>query len=77
MNSKVGNSLAIVFGYVCSVWRAILPGHLGSLIYRSLRGGGSPQEVSAFCMAELDEERSSLPPLPLGRVNIVLCTSVH
>ena len=36
MNSKVGNSLAIVSGIVCSAWRAILPGYLGSLIYRSL-----------------------------------------
>ena len=37
MNSKIGNSLAIVSGIVCSVWRAILPSYLGSLIYRSLR----------------------------------------
>ena len=41
MNSKVGNFLAIVVAIVCSVWRAILPGCLGALIYRSLwRGGG-------------------------------------
>ena len=77
MNSKVGNSLAIVVAIVCSAWRAILPSYLGSLIYRSLRGGGLPQGVSAFCVAELDKEHSPLPPLPLGWVNIVLCTSVH
>ena len=43
MNSKVGNSLAIVFGCMCSAWRAILPGYLGSCIYRSLRGGVCPK----------------------------------
>ena len=36
MNSKIGNSLAIVVTICCSAWRAILPGCLGALIYRSL-----------------------------------------
>ena len=39
MNSKMGNFFAIVVGICCSAWRAILPSYLGSLIYRSLRGG--------------------------------------
>ena len=52
MNSKWGNSLAIVACNVCSAWRAILSGYLGSYIQEP-EGGGSSQGVSAFCVDEL------------------------
>ena len=47
------------------------------LLYTGTREGGSSQGVSAFCVAELAELVTSLLSLPLGQVNIVLCTSVH
>ena len=76
MNSKWGNSLAIVACNVRSAWRAILSGYLGSYIQEP-EGGGSSQGVSAFCVDELDKLVTHHPPCPPGRVNIVLCTSVH
>ena len=76
MNSKWGNSLAIVARNVRSAWRAILSGYLGSYIQEP-EGGGSSQGVSAFCVDKLDELVTHRPPCPPGRVNIVLCTSVH
>ena len=76
MNSKWGNSLAIVARNVRSAWRAILSGYLGSYIQEP-EGGGSSRGVSAFCVDELDELVTHRPPRPPGRVNIVPCTSVH
>ena len=76
MNSKWGNSLAIVARNVRSVWRAILSGYLGSYIQEP-EGGGSSRGVSAFCVDKLDELVTHRPPRPPGRVNIVPCTSVH
>ena len=76
MNSKWGNSLAIVACNVRSAWRAILSGYLGSYIQEP-EGGGSSQGVSAFCVDKLDKLVTHHPPCPPGRVNIVLCTSVH
>ena len=76
MNSKWGNSLAIVARNVRSAWRAILSSYLGSYIQEP-EGGGSSQGVSAFCVDKLDELVTHRPPCPPGRVNIVLCTSVH
>ena len=76
MNSKWGNSLAIVARNVRSAWRAILSGYLGSYIQEP-EGGGSSRGVSAFCVDKLDELVTHRPPCPPGRVNIVLCTSVH
>ena len=76
MNSKWGNSLAIVARNVRSAWRAILSGYLGSYIQEP-EGGGSSRGVSAFCVDKLDELVTHRPPRPPGRVNIVPCTSVH
>ena len=76
MNSKWGNSLAIVTRNVRSAWRAILSSYLGSYIQEP-EGGGSSRGVSAFCVDELDELVTHRPPCPPGRVNIVPCTSVH
>ena len=76
MNSKWGNSLAIVARNVRSAWRAILSGYLGSYIQEP-EGGGSSRGVSAFCVDELDELVTHRPPRPPGWVNIVPCTSVH
>ena len=76
MNSKWGNSLAIVARNVRSAWRAILSGYLGSYIQEP-EGGGFSREVSAFCVDKLDELVTHRPPRPPGRVNIVPCTSVH
>ena len=76
MNSKWGNSLAIITRNVCSAWRAILSGYLGSYIQEP-EGGGSSRGVSAFCVDKLDELVTHRPPRPPGRVNIVPCTSVH
>ena len=76
MNSKWGNSLAIVTRNVRSAWRAILSSYLGSYIQEP-EGGGSSRGVSAFCVDELDELVTHRPPRPPGRVNIVPCTSVH
>ena len=76
MNSKWGNSLAIVARDVRSAWRAILSGYLGSYIQEP-EGGGSSRGVSAFCVDELDKLVTHRPPCPPGRVNIVPCTSVH
>ena len=76
MNSKWGNSLAIVACNVRSAWRAILSSYLGSYIQEP-EGGGSSRGVSAFCVDELDELVTHRPPCPPGRVNIVPCTSVH
>ena len=42
MNSKWGNSLAIVARNVRSAWRAILSGYLGSYIQEP-EGGGPPE----------------------------------
>ena len=49
MNSKWGNSLAIVTRNVCSAWRAILSGYLGSYIQEP-EGGGPPKgyQLSAW-----------------------------
>ena len=63
MNSKWGNSLAIVARNVCSVWRAILSGYLGSYIQES-EGGGSSQGVSAFRVDKLDKLVTRRPPRP-------------
>ena len=76
MNSKWGNSLAIVARNVRSAWRAILSGYLGSYIQEP-EGGGSSRGVSAFCVDELDELVTHRPPRPPGQVNIIPCTSVH
>ena len=70
MNSKWGNSLAIVARNVRSAWRAILSSYLGSYIQEP-EGGGSSQGVSAFCVDKLDKLVTHRPPCPLGRVNIV------
>ena len=70
MNSKWGNSLAIVARNVRSAWRAILSGYLGSYIQEP-EGGESSRGVSAFCVDELDELVTHRPPRPPGRVNIV------
>ena len=63
MNSKWGNSLAIVARNVRSAWRAILSGYLGSYIQEP-EGGGSSQGVSAFCVDELDKLVTHRPPRP-------------
>ena len=49
MNSKWGNSLAIVARNVRSAWRAILSGYLGSYIQEP-EGGGPPEgyQLSAW-----------------------------
>ena len=70
MNSKWGNSLAIVARNVRSAWRAILSGYLGSYIQEP-EGGGSFRGVSAFCVDKLDKLVTHRPPRPPGRVNIV------
>ena len=70
MNSKWGNSLAIVARNVRSAWRAILSSYLGSYIQEP-EGGGSSRGVSAFCVDELDEMVTHHPPCPPDRVNIV------
>ena len=65
MNSKWGNSLAIVACSVRSAWRAILSGYLGSYIQEPEGGGGSSRGVSAFCVDELDELVTHRLPCPL------------
>ena len=52
MNSKWGNSLAIVARNVRSAWRANPSGLFGGL-YTDAPGGGSPRGVSSFCVDEL------------------------
>ena len=63
MNSKWGNSLAIVTCNVRSAWRAILSGYLGSYIQEP-EGGGFSRGVSAFCVDELDKLVTRYPPCP-------------
>ena len=63
MNSKGGNSLAIVTRNVRSAWRAILSGYLGSYIQEP-EGGGSSRGVSAFCVDKLDKLVTRCPPCP-------------
>ena len=46
MNSKWGNSLAIVARNVRSAWRAILSGYLGSYIQEPEGGGVLPRGIS-------------------------------
>ena len=46
MNSKWGNSLAIVTRNVRSAWRAILSGYLGSYIQEPEGGGVLPRGIS-------------------------------
>ena len=50
MNSKWGNSLAIIARNVRSAWRAILSGYLGSYIQEPEGGGGPPEgyQLSAW-----------------------------
>ena len=92
MNSKWGNSLAIVARNVCSAWRAILSGYLGSYIQEPEGGGVLPRGISFLrgragqagymlstlsTVDKLDKLVTHHPPCPPGQVNIVLCTSVH
>ena len=92
MNSKWGNSLAIVARNVRSAWRAILSGYLGSYIQEPEGGGVLLRGISflrgqagqagytsstSSTVDELDELVTHRPPCPPGRVNIVPCTSVH
>ena len=78
MNSKWGNSLTIIVGILCVFsLESYSPWLSGFSYIQKPEGGGPPQGVSAFCVAELAELVVSLPPLPPGRVNIVPCTSVH
>ena len=63
MNSKWGNSLAIVTRNMRSAWRAILSGYLGSYIQEP-EGGGSSRGVSAFCVDKLDKLVTRRPPRP-------------
>ena len=55
MNSKWGNSLAIVARNVRSAWRAILSGYLGSYIQEPEGGGGPPEgyQLSAWTSSSL------------------------
>ena len=92
MNSKWGNSLAIVARNVRSAWRAILSGYLGPYIQEPEGGGVLPRGISflrgqagqagymsstSSTVDELDKLVTHCPPCPPGQVNIVLCTSVH
>ena len=92
MNSKWGNSLAIVARNVCSAWRAILSSYLGPYIQKPEGGGVLPRGISFLrgragragytsstlsTVDKLDKLVTHCPPCPPGRVNIVPCTSVH
>ena len=49
----------------------------GSSYIQKPERGVLSEEYQLFCVVELAELVASLPPLPPGQVNIVLCTSVH